>query len=137
MTSAQWIQMKSFITIKYSVLYKEYDINRNFLKNKQEIEDIDETSHEDLENDKENEKNYIVQVIHTESRCLSGVQRKVCHVFQTRPGKIAEIAMLALVFDLTELTYMSTIHNGNLDPKNYVGAKKRWNQCWEAMCTEI
>jgi hypothetical protein len=32
--------------------------------------------------------------------------------------------MLARVFNPTELTYVSTIHDGNPDPKNYVEAKK-------------
>jgi hypothetical protein len=47
--------------------------------------------------------------------------------------------MRARVFNPTKLTYISTIYDGNPDPKNFVGAKisKDWNKWWEAMCTEF
>jgi hypothetical protein len=59
--------------------------------------------------------------------------------YNPNPGESTEIAMLARVFNPTELTYVSTIHDGNPDPKNYVEAKnsKDWNKWWEAMCTEF
>jgi hypothetical protein len=63
----------------------------------------------------------------------------VTTLYNPNPGETTEIAMLAHVFNPTALTYVSTIHDGNPDPKNYVDAKnsKDWNKCWEAMCTEF
>jgi hypothetical protein len=79
--------------------------------------------------DDESENNdHIVQVIPTTSlRISSGVDREIHNLttfYNTNPGETAEIAMLAQVFNPTELTYVSTIHDGNPDPKNYVEAKK-------------
>jgi hypothetical protein len=87
------------------------------------------------DDDDESENNDdIVQVIPTTSRRISsGVDRekyRLTTFYNTNPGETAEIAMLAQVFNPTELAYVSTIHDGNPDPKNYVEAKnsKDWNK---------
>jgi hypothetical protein len=92
----------------YQDLGKEYDYDQNFLEDEHEIEEIDDIPNEDLEDDKENENNDIVQVIPTASPRLSGVQREIRNLTtfynNTDPGDTEETALLARVFNPTRLT---------------------------------
>jgi Reverse transcriptase (RNA-dependent DNA polymerase) len=124
-----------------SDVYDEIEAEHNHQEDIEEVnEEIDIVPDDD---DESENKDDIVQVIPTTSRRISsGVDREIRNLttfYNTNPGETAEIAMLARVFNPTELIYVSTIHDGNPDPKNYAEAKnsKDWNKWWEAMCIEF
>jgi Reverse transcriptase (RNA-dependent DNA polymerase) len=121
-------------------VYEEIEAEHNRQEDSDKVnEEIDIVPDDDDESENNDD---IVQIIPTASRRLSGVHREIRNLtnfYNTNPGETAEIAMLAREFNPTELTYASTIHDGNPDPKNYVEAKnsKDWNKWWEAMCIEF
>jgi Reverse transcriptase (RNA-dependent DNA polymerase) len=124
-------------------IYQELDRDFNEDIPQDEIEVVDEVPNENFEyDDEENQDDDIVKVIPTIARRVLGVQRESRNMttfYNPNPGESTETAMLARVFNPTELIYVSTIHDGSPDPKNYVEAKnsKDWNKWWEAMCTEF
>jgi hypothetical protein len=68
-------------------------------------EEIDETPNDEFE---KNQDDDIVQVIPTITRRVSDVQREIRNMttfYNPNPGETTEIAMLARVFNSTELTY--------------------------------
>jgi hypothetical protein len=105
-------------------VYDEIEAEHNLQEDVEEVnEEIDMVPEDDDDSEINDD---IVQVIPTASRRLSEVHleiRNLTTFYNTNPDKTAEIAMLARVFNPTELTYVSTIHDGNPDPKNYVEAK--------------
>jgi Reverse transcriptase (RNA-dependent DNA polymerase) len=121
----------------------------------------EEELHEDSD-----EENQIVGPIPTVNRRISGVNRELRNLttsynpfplgtnrevrnlttsYNPDPVAHAETAMLARMFETSMLAKMfetamvSTIHNGNPEPKTYKEAKQSidWDAWWKAMCTEF
>jgi hypothetical protein len=97
---------------------------------------------ESFEDYQDNQDDFIVEDIDTITRRVLDVQREIRNMttfYKPNSGETTGIAMLARVFNPTKLTYISTIHDSNPYPKNYVEAKNSedWQKWWKAMSTQF